>query len=239
VLVADREVYSRTNTCPFAGTFSIVLEPAEGNNPNIPQGIGYGTLTVTATGRGRVSGVLGDGTKIRVTVPLSKHGTWPLYDLLYKNQGASVGWVTFATNHTVEATVDWFRPSMPASAYYPAGFTTHVALAGHEYVRPAVYGSPSAVPNRQVTLGGGNLAANIVKSVYVYDVGNVVVLSPNGENLKMKVDPSTGQLSGSFTHPVLNKTVNFKGVALQFDGTWAGFFVGADSTGYIFVEPTP
>ena len=239
VLLADREVYSRANPCPFAGRFGVVLEPPEGNDLKIPQGIGYGTLVVATTGRGRVTGVLADGTKINVTVPLSKHGTWPLYDLLYKNHGASIGWVTLATNHTLEATVDWFRPSLPTSAYFPDGFTTNVALIGHEYAPPSAYNSPSATPHRQISLGGGNLANNIVKSVYVYNVGNVVVLSPNSENLKIKLDPATGQFSGSFTHPQLNKTVNFNGSALQFDGTWAGYFLGADSSGYVIVQPTP
>jgi PKD repeat protein len=239
VLVADREVYSRPNPCPWAGRFAFALEPPAGNNPKIPQGIGYGTLTVTATGRGRATGVLGDGTKINVSAPLSKHGTWPLYDLLYKNQGASIGWVTFGTNRTLEATVDWFRPSMPKSAYFPRGFVTNVTLAGQAYVPPTVYNSPGATPNRLVTLDGGNLTTNIVKSVYVYDVGNVVVLSPNNENLQLRLNPSTGQFSGSFTHPLLNKTVGFKGMALRFDGMWVGYFLGANSTGYVLVEPTP
>jgi endonuclease/exonuclease/phosphatase family metal-dependent hydrolase len=239
VLLADREVYSRANPCPFAGTFSIVIEPPPGDNPTVPQGCGYGRLTVTKAGRGRVGGVLGDGARIRVTAPVSKHGTWPLYDLLYKNQGASVSWVTFATNQTLDATVDWFRPPIPSAAFYPRGFTTNVAMVGNEYLPPTVYGAPSASPDRRITLGGGNLAAIIVKSVYVYDMGDVVVLSPNGENLKIRLDPATGQLSGSFTHPVLNKTINFKGVALEFDGRWAGYFPGADLTGYVLVEPTP
>jgi pectate lyase len=239
VLVADREVYSRANPCPLAGRFAFALEPPAGNDPKIPQGIGYGTLTVTVTGRGRATGLLGDGTRVGATAPLSRHSTWPLYDLLYNNRGASIGWVVFATNDTIEAVVDWFRPFMPNSAFFPRGFTTNVALVGHEYVAPSIYNSPSAVPNRRVTLGGGNLAGTIVKNVYVYDAGNVVVLSPNSENLQLRVNPATGQLSGRFTHPQLHKTINFKGVALQFDGTWAGYFVGADSTGSVLVEPAP
>ena len=194
---------------------------------------------MTAAGRGRMTGVLADGTKLTATVPLSKHGTWPLYDALYKKRGASIGWVTFSTNGTLEATVDWFRPAISSSAYFPDGFTTNVVLIGHEYVPMPVFNSPSDVPNRQVSLGGGNLVNGIVKSVYVYDVGDVVVLSPNSENLKMKIHPATGQFSGSFMHPWLHKTIRFRGSALDFDGTWAGYFLGADSSGYVIVEPIP
>ncbi len=238
-LLADREVYSRKNPCPLAGKFTVVLEPPEGNDLNIPQGFGYGTVTVTAAGRGRATGVLADGTKISVTVPLSRHRTWPLYEALYKNHGASIGWVTFGTNGALEATVDWFRPPMPTSPYYPGGFTNSVALIGQEYTAPPAYSGASAVPNRQIILGGGNLVSNIVKSAYLYEVGNVVVLPPNSENLQLKLEPATGQLSGSFTHPSLSRTIRFKGSALQFDGMWAGYFLGADSSGFVIVEPMP
>ena len=94
-LLADRAVFSRTNPCPWVGTYTIVLAPPAGSDPDIPQGYGYGTLTVATTGGGKLSGVLADGTKITANVPVSKHGTWPLYDALYKNQGACIGWVTF------------------------------------------------------------------------------------------------------------------------------------------------
>ena len=145
----------------------------------------------------------------------------------------------FGTNDTLEATVDWFRPPVSTSAYFPDGFTASAALSGHEYVAPTVFNSPSAIPDRQITLGGGNLASNIVKSVYVYDTGNVAVLSANSENLSIRLNPATGQLSGSFTHPQLNKKIRFQGLALEFDGTWAGYFLGTDSSGYVIVEPTP
>ena len=86
-----------------------------------------------------MTGVLSDGTKIVVrVVPLSKHGTWPLYQALYKNGGASIGWVTISTSNTVDATVDWFRPPMPTSVYFPAGFTTNVTLLGEKYVKRSI-----------------------------------------------------------------------------------------------------
>ena len=76
-----------------------------------------------------MSGVLADGTKIRISAPVSEHGTWPLYEVLYKKQGACIGWVTFS-NHTLAATVDWFRPPNPKSASFPLGFSTTVTLTG-------------------------------------------------------------------------------------------------------------
>jgi hypothetical protein len=171
-------------------------------------------------------------------MPVSKHGTWPLYNVLYKNQGACIGWVTFDTNDTLEATVDWFKPFLPASHYYPAGFTTNVSLVGEKYVPPSA-GGPTPAGDREVTLGGGNLASNIVASVTVDSLGNVTVSSANNENLKLKLQPTTGQFSGSFTHPSLNETISFKGLVMQIESAGAGYFLGTDESGYITFEPAP
>ena len=135
-LLADHEVFSATAHCPVAGTYTVVLQPPDGSDPTIPEGYGYGILTVAPTGLGRLSGALADGTKISINVPVSKHASWPLYQSLYNNQGATIGWVTFGTNSSIGATVDWFRPALPSSAYFPAGFTTNVTLLG-ELVRLA------------------------------------------------------------------------------------------------------
>ena len=236
-VLADRQVFSAKARCPLAGTFTLVLEPPEGTDPSIPEGFGYGTLMVTPTGLGRVSGVLADGTKINVSVPLSKHGTWPLYQVLYQNQGACIGWVTFGTNSSVGATVDWFRPPQSTSHYFPAGFTTNVTLQGEKYV-PPTNGGPSVAGTNVVMLGGGNLVSSIVETVLVSDVGSVAVFSPNAENLQMKIQTTTGQFSGSFTHPVLGKTVTFNGLVLQLDGTGAGYFLGSSASGFVVFEPT-
>ena len=237
-LLADRAVYSKANPCPWVGTYTVVLAPPEGSDPSIPQGYGFGTLIVTTTGSGKLNGELGDGTKIKGSMPVSKHGTWPLYNVLYKNQGACIGWVTFDTNDTLEATVDWFKPFLPASHYYPAGFTTNVSLVGEKYVPPSA-GGPTPAGDREVTLGGGNLASNIVASVTVDSLGNVTVSSANNENLKLKLQPTTGQFSGSFTHPSLNETISFKGLVLQIESAGAGYFLGTDESGYITFEPAP
>jgi hypothetical protein len=127
---------------------------------------------------------------------------------------------------------------MSTAHYFPAGFTTNVTLLGEKYVSPADSG-PSAAGNRLVTLGGGNLVSSIVETVLVTDVGAVIVPSPNTENLKIKIQTKTGQFSGSFTHPVLGKTVNFNGLVLQLDGTGAGYFLGSSSSGFVIFEPTP
>ena len=79
----------------MGGRYTYVLDPVDDGDPTVPQGFGYGTLTVSTTGRGQMLGVLGDGTKISSMVPVSGYGTWPLYASLYKNQGSCLGLISF------------------------------------------------------------------------------------------------------------------------------------------------
>jgi PKD repeat protein len=130
VLLADRAVFSNKNPCPWVGRYTIVFDPPSGDDTNLPSGSGNAMFTVAATGGGRMSGVLADGTKININAPVSEQGTWPLYEALYKKQGACVGWVSFDTNNTFSATVDWFRPTMSKSPTFPLGFSTTVTLTG-------------------------------------------------------------------------------------------------------------
>ncbi len=131
VLLADRAVFSGKNPCPWAGKYTVVFEPPAGGDTPVPSGTGTATFTVAASGAARMSGVLADGTKISVTAPVSEQGTWPLYEALYsKKQGACIGWVTFGSNNTLAATVDWYRPPMPKAKTFPLGFSTTVTLTG-------------------------------------------------------------------------------------------------------------
>jgi PKD repeat protein len=237
-LLAGRAAFGRANPCPLAGAYTAVLQSPTNSAANVPQGFGYGTLTVTPKGNGLMTGFLGDGTRLTVSAPLSKQGTWPLYETLYGGQGAALGWVTIGTNGLVDATVDWFRPASPASSFYPAGFSTVVTLDGDKYVRP-VNSGPSFSGNGQLTLGDGNLGADIVYDLYIDAKGNVSFTFENHENVQMNLNPATGQFSGSFTHSTLNRTVTFRGLVLQPDKTGAGYFMGTGETGFAVIELLP
>ena len=237
-LLANRAVYGKANPCPWAGNYTVVSVPPEGSNLTIPRGYGYGTLTITALGGGKLSGMLADGTKCSASAPVSGQGTWPLYELLYKNQGSCVGWVEIATNGTVEATVDWFRPAMAEAIYFANGFATNAMLLGERFVSVAD-GGPSPAGAVVITLGSGNLFSNVVESGTMDGAGNVTITSANEADVKLKLQPTTGQFSGSFLHPVLGRTIGFNGVMLQGDGSGGGYFLGSSGSGFVTFEPSP
>jgi hypothetical protein len=223
-------VYSASYPCPWAGKYNCLLAPTT-NNPAIPQGDGYATLTVVANGSGALAGTLADGTAISGTMPFSKFGTWPWYKLLYANKGACVGWLSISSSNTVNAVVDWFKPNV-TSGRYAAGFNTALTLSGTR-VPPS-----SGVGTWQLTLGGGELPSNLVRNATITGTGAAIVTPVDGYKLKLKVTPTTGKFTGSFLHPATKKTVSFNGLFLQPPENEAGgFFLGPNTSGAVTLEP--
>jgi uncharacterized repeat protein (TIGR03803 family) len=230
-LAANLAIFSKENVSPWVGAFTFALPPADSTNSAAPQGYGYGTLTVTSSGSGSLKGALGDGTKISGKFPVSGYGTWPLYNSLYKNGGSCIGWVTFAESNTLTGTVYWFKTAASGDQFYPAGFSTTNALTGDIYVPPA------AAANGQLTLGGGNLTTNIAISVSI-DAKGTGTASPAGSNdLKLKIQPKSGQMSGSFLDPTIGKAVKFNGLLLQNSGVASGYFLGTSESGFVTFVP--
>jgi uncharacterized repeat protein (TIGR03803 family) len=235
-LVANLEIFSSVNPSPWVGAFTFALAPADSSDPTVPQGYGYGTLTVTSLGSGSLKGLLGDGTTINGTFPISGYGTWPLYESLYRNNGSCIGWVTLNDDNTVSGTVYWFKGSGSTGKLYPDGFSTTLSLTGDIYVAPSK-GGPSVAATGQLTLGGGNLASNIVISVSINTKGTGAA-SPVGSNdLKLNVAPATGAMSGSFLDPTIGKAVKFEGLLLQSSGAASGYFLGTSESGFITFVP--
>lgn len=88
-----------------------------------------------------------------------------------------------------------------------------------------------------MTLGGGNLTNNIVISVSIATNGTGTASSVGSNDLKLKVAPATGALSGSFLDPTIGKAVKFEGLLLQNSGAASGYFLGAGESGFVTFVP--
>ncbi len=238
-VLADLGGFTKSFHCPVAGRFTFVVPPANPADPNFPQGYGYGTLTVSKLGRGRLKGVLGDGTPISALAPVSLINTWPFYQVLYQNKGISLGRLVFTGTNFVDAALDWLKPPLPTTHFYSGGFTTLVELTGAVYTKPN-NGNPSVAGTNVVTLGGGNLVSNIVNTVVVDAFGNVTVLTPGSDKLSLFVAPTTGLFSGSFVNTAINKMpIFFNGELLQTNRFGGGLFLGTNESGFVTLEPVP
>ena len=100
-------------------------------------------------------------------------------------------------------------------------------------------GGPSIAGSEQLTLGGGSLESNLVKNIVIEANGNVTVSPAGSDQLKLKVNPTTGQFSGGFVNPAVGKTSKLGGLVLQTDNSGAGFFQGTNQTGFVIFVPSP
>jgi hypothetical protein len=90
-----------------------------------------------------------------------------------------------------------------------------------------------------LTLGGGNLTSNIVISVSINAKGTGTASPVGSNNLKLKIQPTTGQMSGSFLDPTIGKAVKFNGLLLQSSGAASGYFLGTSESGFVTFVPDP
>jgi hypothetical protein len=90
-----------------------------------------------------------------------------------------------------------------------------------------------------LTLGGCNLVSNLVKRVVIAANGSVTVSPVGSDKLTLKVNPNTGQFTGSFLNPAIGKTSKLSGTLLQGDNSAAGVFQGSNQTGFVTLEPAP
>jgi hypothetical protein len=246
-LTANRSIFNSKNNpaTQYEGYYIILLPPNPGDTgTGFPQGYGYGTLKVSASGKARLSATLGDGTKTSQSAIVSKDGTWPLYIPLYAKQGSISGWVTF-TNvvgvSDLSGTLSWFKPPTPTARLYPDGFTTRITLQGSQYAAP-----PPGIPalnvsnpvcNLLTTFGAGDLTSFVSNTVTLGSNNKVSLCATN--KFKLSITVKTGLFSGSFVGTSTAKSTAFRGAIFQKQNDGAGLFLGTGQTGFVTLAPTP
>ncbi|SPE59073.1 putative Lysyl endopeptidase [Verrucomicrobia bacterium] len=236
-LAADRAVFNaRTNPAPYQGKYTLII-PGVPNAPTLPQGNGFGTVTVSSTGKLTLSGALADGTVLNQSTGISKTGLWPLYVPLYRGLGLVQGWLGFNTNPPssgVQGTVAWARPSQASSKLYAAGFTNESLLASGSLFSAAV--PVINLVTGAVLFAGGDLSAPFT---------NVVTLGSNSQakddstnRITLTFARSTGLFSGMVTVPGTTHSVPFHGAVLQNAAAGYGYFLGTNQSGSVTLGPS-
>lgn len=211
--------------------------------PEVPQGLGYATLTISKTGGVTLAGKLPDGESFSAASSLQSAGTstsqfavnkplsYPKREKGSLTGELSVFAVTGSTN--LSGTLTWNKPQ-EANGAYPAAFTTTLVVTGSPYsftsggsVLPGfVSGTLTLSDTNAVVLSGSaHLAAGDALSLY-----NPV------DQLKVTLTPSTGIFKGAFSYPIAGKTAKrtaFSGVVLQSQNTAGGFYLGPNGSGMV------
>jgi hypothetical protein len=163
--------------------------------------------------------------------------------LLYSKKGFSLGRIAFTSTNVIDAALDWQKPPVPTDHFYSGGFTTLVSLVGAAYLKPNSSTNSaglSVAGTNVVTLGGGNLVSNIVKTVVVDASGNVTVSTPGSDQLALFVVSTSGLFSGSFVDRTLSKLpIFFNGELVQTNHFGGGLFLGTNESGFVTITPSP
>jgi hypothetical protein len=235
-ILADRAVFSSKHKAPFAGVYTAIVSGGS-TNTDIPQGDGYLTITVDASGKVKVSGALADGAKVTGSFTVSKDGQWPLFISLYNGGGQILGWITFAPTalEDVGGMINWIKEPNDNAKFYPAGFNLETNLTGSVYI--STNKPVTGFSNATLTVTGGNVQTQIVNEVTINPKNKVTNLSTN--KLTLTISASTGVFKGSVVNPATGNPVKFNGIILQKTDTGRGFSLGTDQSAEVILDEEP
>jgi hypothetical protein len=232
-LLARRMPFNaRNNAAPYAGTYTLVVPGnADPGNTISPQGDGYCSLTVNASGLVKFAGALADSSRFSGAAAVAADGQWPFYVPLYHGQGCILGWLGFAETQSTDlaGVVTWLKQPDFNSQDHPSGFDVQTNASGSAYQRPSTPAAPVLnFTAGQVILSGGGLATPITNA---FTIGPRNKISSDGpDHLSCSLVLSKGLFKGSVVEPGGRKRLSFSGALLQKQDSGSGFFLG-DTTG--------
>jgi plastocyanin len=213
-----------------AGQYTLVIAGMGGSNSQ-PGGKSYAAVVVDKSARIKLAGSLADNTKISQTAALSKHGDWPFDIPLYGNLGVIIGWLNISNG--ISGNLAWLKPNVPASKFYPAGFSLATSAMGLPYHAPAAGTALFSLTNGTVLFSGGGLDDTVTNVINIDAKNKVTNLSSNRLSLTFK--STTGVFSGKATVPNSPQALPFGGVLLQGADAAQGFFLGSGQSGEVLV----
>ncbi len=227
-LVALRAGYNaKTHPWPNPGRFTVLL-PADPEDTSSPAGSGIAVATVDAGGIVKLAGSLADGAPFSGGTALPASGDWPFYAALYGSGGDIAGPLTFPTTATLGGVADWFKVARTPGGRYPDAIRTRVTVRGNLFQAQKAPQAELLPGSRTATLSEGDLPGghDLVNTVSLSGVSDFVVVNPNAGQIKLKLNPATGMLTGSFVIPGTKRVVPVHSIILEGDDTAAGYFLG-------------
>lgn len=234
-LDARRPIFNAQNPAPFAGSYTVVI-PGVSGSQTAPQGYGFGTLKVDATGKAKFAGSLADGTAVTQSASVSQDGDLPFFGSLYKGQG--ILWApmiidTSRASDDIHGSLSWIKAAQNAK-FYPDGFDVEVTGIGSLYQKPAAGTRIIDRSDATVSFDGGDLTNPFANSITIDT--NDKVMNQSGNPLTMSFATSTGLFKGTAKSPD-HKNVSYRGAAFQKVNKAYGYFLGKDQSGSVVVGP--
>ena len=201
---------------PFLGyyTFGMTIPAAQLGVEAVPQGMSYGSFTVSSTGAVTETGRLADGTTFTCATFCGAHGEVLLYQALYASLGSIRGNLQLTAgaapgylNNSLAGNVDWLRPKTVTHTY-AAGFGPLALSAyGGRYVAPKAplivmdLQNLGTANNATLAFAQGGIADTATPpgiDVRVSSVALVTRPTTNPDLTTLVINAATGAFSGSF-----------------------------------------
>ena len=238
---------------PVADTGSYTfLMSAISKSATVPQGVGYGTLTVGGTGGVIMAGALPDGEAFSAQGSLATGASGRQVFVIDKNLaypsvtnagsgGFLWGTLTFAKvtgTSDFNGTLGWIKPQQNAGNY-PASIIANLSVIGSHYtyatgksVLPGFTSGTLAFTDGKALSVSGTTHLN---QPLILDSTNQFTLltSPALDKLSVVITPSTGVFKGSFVYPGQKTPTAFGGVFFQDQMIGSGFFLGPNGSGTV------
>ncbi len=234
------------NPAVQAGSHAFELGPDVNSQGlvGVPQGYGYGTITVTTAGATTVAGHMADGSVITAnTGSLGPNGEVVVYQMLYSNKGSVLGHVSIGTDshHLITGSLDWYKSAVVVARDYGSFGPMTLEATGGLYVTSApVIGlatTLTGVNNAQLVFAQGGLPGdsatnpNVQLRISSTNVATfpAIGLSNPGKITALTLTTSTtgGTFSGKFTltDGALSRIVSFQGQLDSSQGKGFGYFL--------------
>ena len=228
-LLGERTGY--TNSIAVRDSVSLT---SENNGLTAPGGDGFGVATISTIGKFTLSGTLSDGFAFSaIGGSIAQSGDWPIYASLYNKTGVIIGWLS-QTSGIYGGTLAWVKPGA-AGTNYTGGFTNFVTTLSSLLPTMTKSVRALAITNGIVVLSDGSLSVPLTNHI-VMTATNSFIVSPGQTNgLKLSLNLSTGQISGSFVHPTSHKVNAVKGIVMPQQNDARGFFL-SPQTGRLLLQ---
>ncbi|MDB6170898.1 MAG: hypothetical protein JWL59_209 [Chthoniobacteraceae bacterium] len=209
-----------------------------GASPDQPAGTGWSSFVIAKTGTLRGVVRLPDNTPVSFGTQLKVDGTARINATLYaKPRGSFVADLTFASAPVgdVSGTFTLTKPPQTSTkGLFPGGFTLSNPFTGG-LLKALVFPNPT-VPTAEVIFSGGFLESALTQNVNVAVNGVAKTVLPLTVPMTLKIAPSTGLMSGTFT-PAGEPRTAFTGVVIGPGNFATGIFAGKTQTGMVTVTP--
>jgi YD repeat-containing protein len=244
VLAGQALFNPKTNPLPagWIGKYTALFAPTEAG-AGIPQGDGYGLLTVKNTGGLTLAGRLADNTAFTHGSLIVGDGNWPLFVLLHKKAGLLSSQVTFVTAPGISdfaGAASWQKPET-AGTFQTDAFTTELNFFGARYTPPTagqrVLALAEGSGNLRFAASGGGLDEDPYERLITLDAKNKLLVPADASALKLGLVSASGLFTGSFKDNGMVRPV--AGVLLQSLNRGAGFIAGGSESGAVELVPQP